>query len=48
MWGKDEPETLSIEQWRGRERKRGRRSFVIFALMAVAFTAGLMYVGTHP
>lgn len=48
MWGKDEHETISYDQWRERERKRGRRSFVIFCLMAIAWGLGLAYVARTP
>lgn len=44
MWDKDEPNTLSIDQWREREARRERRSLVVFAIMAVAFCAGILYV----
>lgn len=48
MWDKDEPETLSMAQWRERELKRERRSLIVFALLAIAFTAGLIYVRSTP
>lgn len=48
MWDKDETEPLSMDQWRERERKRERRSLIIFGLMAIAWAAGLIYVVTHP
>ena len=44
MWHKDDPLPMSIDQWRERERKRERRSLIIIGLMALAFSAGLIYV----
>lgn len=48
MWEKDEPEILSMAEWRAREAKRNRRSLVIFAVLAVVLAAGLIYVVTTP
>lgn len=44
MWSKDDPLPMSIDQWRERERKRNRRSLIVIAIMALAFSAGLIYV----
>ncbi len=44
MWHKDDQLPMSIDQWRERERKRERRSLIIITIMALAFSAGLIYV----
>ena len=40
MWHKDDPLPMSMDQW----RKRDRRSLIVSTIMALAISAGLIYV----